>query len=117
MKVGAWLRWMLTVLAIVGLVVGPFAAAGNVAAMAAAPSMSVPEMAADMPCCPDDGQPAIPDCQTTCPVMAMCAGKSLSAAPTFASEAFTIRGDAMRPGSDLIGESLAAEPPARPPRT
>lgn len=116
MKVGAWLRSLLLILAIVGLVAGPFTASGDGAAMAAASSMSMPEMAADMPCCPDE-KTTVPDCQKTCPLMAMCMAKCFSATPTLADETFLLRGDAIRPGSDVIGDPLAIEPPARPPRT
>jgi hypothetical protein len=117
MRVVFRLRWMLTVLAIVGLVVGPFTAPVNAAAIAAASSMSMPDMAADKPCCPGDGQAAVPDCLTTCPLMAMCVGMSLCATLTLVSEAFLIQSDVIRPGRDIMGESLTAEPPPRPPRT
>ncbi|OZA92356.1 MAG: hypothetical protein B7X76_00255 [Azorhizobium sp. 39-67-5] len=118
MKVAAWLRRLLPILAIVGLVAGPFTAPVNGATMAVASTMSMPEMAGDMPCCLDE-KPAVPDCQKTCPLMALCVAKCFSVAPTLSSLAFIFwdRSDALRPGSDVAGAALAIEPPARPPRT
>jgi hypothetical protein len=118
MKVATWLHRLLPILAIVGLVAGSFTAPVNGAAMAAAVDMSMPEMADDMPCCPHE-TPAIPDCQKTCPLMALCMAKCFSVAPMLSRLAFVLRaeGDALRPGSDVMGDALAIEPPARPPRT
>ncbi|MFC3677129.1 hypothetical protein ACFOOQ_16350 [Ferrovibrio xuzhouensis] len=117
MKVGIWLRRLLPILAIVGLVAGPFTAPVTSAAMAAASDMSMPQMADDMPCCPHE-KPAVPDCQKTCPLMATCMAKCFSVTPTLSSLAFIFwdQSDAMRP-SDVLGDALAIEPPARPPRT
>ncbi|WP_394108467.1 hypothetical protein [Xanthobacter autotrophicus] len=118
MNIAAWLQRLLAILAIVGLIAGPFTAPVSGAAMAAASAMSMPEMAGDMPCCPDE-TPAVPNCQKTCPLMALCMAKWFSVAPTLSSLSFVFwdRSDAMRPASDVLGDALAIEPPARPPRT
>lgn len=118
MKVGIWLRRLLPILAIVGLIAGPFTAPVSGAAMAATHDMSMSEMPDDMPCCPHE-KPAVPDCQKTCPLMATCMAKCFSVAPTLSSLAFVFwdQGDALRPVSDALGDALAVEPPARPPRT
>ncbi|TLX44900.1 hypothetical protein FBQ73_00250 [Xanthobacter autotrophicus] len=118
MKVAIWLQRLLAILAIVGLIAGPFTAPVSGAATAATSAMSMPEMAGDMPCCPDE-TPAVPDCQKTCPLMALCMAKCFSVAPTLSSLAFIFWdwSDAMRPASDVLGDALAVEPPARPPRT
>jgi len=118
MKVGTWLRRLLPILAIVGLIVGPFTAPVNGVAMAAASDMSMSAMSDDTPCCPHE-KPAVPDCQKSCPLMATCMAKCFSVAPTLSSLAFFFwdQNDAVRPGSDVVGDALAIEPPARPPRT
>ncbi|OYX88957.1 MAG: hypothetical protein B7Y71_00065 [Xanthobacter sp. 35-67-6] len=117
MKVAPWLRRLLPILAIVGLIAGPFTAPVSGPAMAAASDMSMSAMPDDMPCCPD--KPAVPDCQKTCPLMALCMAKCFSVGPMLSSLAFVLRaeGDAIRPGSDAMGDALSIEPPARPPRT
>lgn len=117
MKVAIWLRKLLPILAIVGLIVGPLTASVSGSAMAAAGDMSMAAMPGDMPCCPDEA-PAVPDCQKSCPLMATCMAKYTSVAPMLSSIAFVFReGDAMRPGSDAMGDALSIEPPAKPPRT
>jgi hypothetical protein len=112
MKPISWLRGLLPFLAIVGLLLGPLAAPVNGGAMAAAAAM--PD---DMPCCPDDG-PAGPDCQKTCPLMALCAAKCFSGAPMLSALATIVLTDgyAIRPARDAFGDSLAVPPPTKPPR-
>lgn len=118
MKVSSWLRRLLPILAIVGLIAGPFTSAVTGPAMAAVSDMSMSAVADDMPCCPDE-KPAVPDCQKTCPLMAMCAAKTFSISPTLSNVALILRstGVAIRPRSDAAGDALTIEPPARPPRT
>jgi hypothetical protein len=118
MKISTWLRRLLPILAIVGLIAGPFTAPVNGAAMAAASDMSTAEMPDDMPCCPHE-KPIVPDCQKTCPLMATCMAKCFSVMPTLSNLTFIFgdQSDALRPGSDVLGDALAIEPPARPPRT
>lgn len=117
MKVSIWLRRLLTILAIVGLIAGPFTAPVTGVAMAAAADTAMAAMPDDMPCCPDEA-PAVPDCQKTCPLMATCMAKCFSVGPMLSSVAFVLRaeGDAILPGSDAMGDALVIEPPARPPR-
>ncbi|OYY82548.1 MAG: hypothetical protein B7Y01_00515 [Xanthobacter sp. 17-67-6] len=108
------LHRLLTILAIVGLVSGPFTASVSGPAMAAATMAAMPD---DMPCCPDE-KPAVPDCQKSCPLMAMCMAKcfSVAPAPSHLASVFWDRRDAVRPSSDAAGDALTIEPPARPPR-
>lgn len=116
MKVAIWLHRLLPILAVVGLVLGPITAPVNSAAMAAAAPMS--EMMDDMPCCPPE-QPFVPDCPMACPLMAVCLAKCFPTAPTLSALNLmqpNIK-DAPAPGSAAFHDSLAAEPPARPPRT
>lgn len=115
MQVSSWLRKLLPILAIVGLVAGPLATPVSGPVMAAASAM--PEMVGDMACCPDE-TPAIPDCQKSCPLMATCMAKCVSVTPVLSNLAFVFRvSGAMRPGSDAMGDALAIAPPARPPRS
>lgn len=119
MKVSTWLRNLLPILAIVGLIVGPFTTPVSGVAMAVASTMSMTAMPDNMPCCPDEA-PAVPDCQKTCPLVAMCMAKCFSVGPMLSSVAFVLRakgGDAIRPGSEAMGDALSIEPPARPPRS
>lgn len=114
MKIRDWLRKLLPILAIVGLIAGPFTAPVGGPALAAASAMA--GMADGMPCCPDE-TPAVPDCQKTCPLMATCMAKCASVAPMLSTLAFILApGDVLRPGSDAMGDALSIAPPARPPR-
>lgn len=114
MKVRNWLRRLLPILAIVGLLAAPFTAPVSGPAMAAATMAAMPD---DIPCCPEENR-ALPDCQKTCPLMAICMAKCFSAGPMLSNVALTLRGgaDVMRPRSDVAGDALMIEPPARPPR-
>lgn len=114
MKVIIWFRKMLPVLAILGLIIGPFATPLSAPAIAGA---SMAAMPADMSCCPDE-TPPMPDCQEACPLMAMCMAKCFSVSPVLAGMAiiFWDKGDRIRPASDVAGDALEIEPPARPPR-
>jgi len=113
--VSIWLRRLLSILAIVGLVVGLFTASVSGTAMAVA---KIAEMPANMPCCPHE-KPAVPDCQKTCPLTATCMANCFSVAPTLSSQALIFRdqSDALWSGTDVADDPLTMEPPARPPRT
>jgi len=114
MKVRAWLPRLLLILAIVGLIARPFTTTVYGPAMAAA---SMAEMPDGMPCCPDN-QPPVSDCQKACLLIAACAAKCLSTMPIFSRLVFALPSDGVfRPGSDMIVDAAAIEPPARPPRT
>lgn len=116
MKVGVWLRTVLPILAIVGLIAGPFVTTMSVPMMAAASTMS--EMPDGMPCCPPE-KPAVPDCQKACTLTTTCMAKCYSITPLFSGMAYVHweQSEVIRPGSDVAGAALALEPPARPPRT
>lgn len=117
------LHRLLPILAIMGLIAGPFTAPVNALTVAAMKDVSMSamaggEMAGEMPCCPD-GTPAVPDCQKSCPLMATCMAKCATAVPMLSpgSVAFRAEVGALRPASDVMGDALAVAPPARPPRT
>lgn len=116
MKVGVWFRTVLPILAIVGLIAGPFVTTMSVPMVAAASTMF--EMPDDMPCCPPE-KPTVPDCQKACPLTTTCMAKCFSITPLLSGVAFVYwkQSDVIRPGSDVAGDALAVEPPARPPRT
>ena len=116
MKVGVWLRTVLPILAIVGLIAGPFVTTMSVPMTVAASTMS--EMPDGMPCCPPE-KPTVPDCQKACPLTTTCMGKCFSITPLLSGVALAYwkQGDVISPGGDVPGDALAVEPPARPPRT
>lgn len=118
MKINSLHRSLLPILVIVGLVVGSLTTPVSEPMNAVASAISMAVMADDVPCCPDHA-PATPDCQKTCPRIATCMAKCFSAGPMLSSVAFLRQpeGDAILPGSDLMGDALTLEPPARPPRT
>ncbi|RTL91470.1 hypothetical protein EJV44_19625 [Ancylobacter aquaticus] len=117
MNLSIRLRRLLPILAILGLIAGPFTSPVSGFAMAAAADMVMAAMPDDMPCCPEKS--AVPDCQKTCPLMATCMAKCVSVGPMLSNLAFVLRAEsnAIRPGSDAMGDALSVEPPARPPRT
>ncbi|MGE0280452.1 MAG: hypothetical protein AB7P20_07550 [Rhizobiaceae bacterium] len=114
MKPLSFTRRLLLALALVGLVLGPMAAAATIPAMAAQAMASMPD---GMPCCPDD-QPAVPDCAKDCPLAIFCVSGFVSVpvpqAPSVVVHVPT--GDEFRAGRDVILSSLVAEPPPRPPK-
>jgi hypothetical protein len=113
------MRRLFPVLMVAGLVLSPFSASAAANAMGRAMGAeAMIAMAGDMPGCPS-GQPAMPDCQKTCPLMTICAANWVAGAPVFATSilAFGVSGDAIRPGNDAFGGPLTEGPPARPPRT
>lgn len=131
MMVIGWLRRLLPILAVAGLVVGPFAAPLNGAALAAADMTghmshdtahepahdTAHDIAHDMACCPDS-MPAEPDCQTACPLMAACASMCFSPLPPAASIfVFAAGPGVFPPGGTAAGDSVPIPPPAQPPRT
>jgi hypothetical protein len=74
----------------------------------------MPDMAADMPCCPDKQSSG--DCQD-CPFVAICLLKVLQAEP--AANVLTrqqLAHERLRPLDDVIAEGLARPPPDHPPR-
>jgi len=96
------------------------AAPSSAAAMDDASMTEMSEMASmpeDMPCCPPE-KPVIPDCQKACPLTAMCMAKCSSVSPllSYSAASIWLRANILRPGSDVIGDTLPGEPPARPPR-
>ena len=118
MKFRIWLRGLLSVFAVIGLISGPVIAQISCATITADDALAVSEMADDMPCCAD-GKPDIPDRQTSCPSMATCMAKCFSVAPVLSSLAFIFwdQSDAIRAGSDVSDDALAIEPSGRPPKT
>lgn len=123
------LRPLLPILAIVGLLLAPIAASAGPAAMtagtmtaqatAAGPMSMSSDMAmpTDMSCCPH-AKPAVPDCQKTCPLMALCS-TALVQLGSIGSDGLPlpIAGKALfgwRSEAQLV--SLSSSPPTRPPR-
>lgn len=116
MNAWSWLRTILPVLAIVGLIFGPVVASASGAAMMAGPAMST--MADGMPCCPHK-QPAAPDCQKDCSLMALCMAKCFAETSVFSAltDRISGNGDLLALASERFPPSHASVPPARPPRS
>jgi hypothetical protein len=104
---------MLAFLAVLGLLLGPLAAAVSVPAMAASASM---EMADGMPC--PDKQPQLPDCGKDCLLVALCMTAFVSStASVDDSLAYPpIVGSRIPPHGYSPGASLHYEPHPKPPK-
>jgi hypothetical protein len=78
---------------------------------------SVSAMADEMPCCPQE-KPARPDCQKTCPLMAICMAKCSLNAPIISARAFILAkaADKIMPRDDWSRDGFGEVPPIRPPR-
>jgi len=117
MNLGVWLRGLLSVIAVIGLVSGPVAAQVTCTTIAADSDLAMSEMADDMPCCADEKRD-IPDRQMSCQSMATCMVKCFSAAPVLSSLSYIFwdNDDTLRSGSDAMVDAHAVEPQGRPPR-
>lgn len=114
MKLRAFTSRMFFVLALLGLVLAPLAAAPAVPAMNAQAMASMPD---GMPCCPDD-KPAVADCAKDCPLAILCV-TGLVSIPTVDAPSLLLRaplGDKFLNGRDVVLASLVGEPPPRPPK-
>jgi hypothetical protein len=114
---------VLSLFALIGMLIAPvsaIAAEYAMADMSVKASVQAEEMAAmtgDMPCCPDQ-QPVKPDCDKSCPFVIICSTSAplalLKAEWTSASLSWTDHVYGEHRSARL--SSLAAEPPARPPK-
>lgn len=121
------IRYLLSGLALLGLVGAPLArpaiAMTMPAAMHAAMSDHAPmsadaatAMPAEMPCCPD--QAPGPDCAKDCPLMALCLVGTVLNLPAGAGLLVPVRlAGLVLPVSDADLASLGRGPPPRPPKT
>ena len=110
---------LLSVLAIIGLLVVPVSLSAAGSAMSAAGGALAQAMADsdDMPCCPDDRR-AKSDCDQSCPLAIICSTSAplalLKADWSSVSLSWTDHVYGEQLSTRL--SSLAAEPPARPPK-
>lgn len=114
---------VLSLFALIGMLVAPvstIAAEYAMSDMSVKASVQMDEMAGmsgDMPCCPDQ-QPVKPDCDKSCPFVIICTTSVplalLKSDWTSASLSWTDQ-DYGEPRFARLS-SLAAEPPARPPK-
>jgi hypothetical protein len=111
------LRNFFSVLAILGLALGPLAASGpgmTAAGSADMAAMEPMDPGDDMPCCPTKQGPL---CHTSCPDMALCFAKCAPAIPTVsAALALPVLAGLVRPGDEARWDTRAERPPPRPPR-
>ena len=123
MKLSAALLRVLSLFALIGVLIAPvstIAAEYTMADMSMKVSSNTEEMTGkmgDMPCCPD-AQPVKPDCDKSCPFVIICSTSAplalLQADWTSASLSWTNHVYQQQSFARL--SSLAAEPPARPPK-
>jgi hypothetical protein len=117
MNARRFLRLLLAVLVTAGLTVAPLAApvaaAGHDAS--AAGMMSMEDMSADMPCCPESQKQN--DCKD-CPWLAICMAKVLQSEPTTDGlQLRTVGSRTLRPGDEPLIAGLTRPPPDQPPRS
>ncbi|WFU28773.1 hypothetical protein QA649_21895 [Bradyrhizobium sp. CB1717] len=115
------LRLLFASLISIGLAVAPLAAPAAASGMASGPAssdtnmMQMADMAADMPCCPQEQKQS--DCQD-CPLLAMCVLKVLQAGPAVVTATRYARPLALlRPLDDALVDGLTRPPPDQPPRS
>ena len=110
---------LLAMLAVVGLIAGPFASRPSIAASEqivaiAHDHASMNDVPDGMPCCPDTQQKS--DCAKDCPFMAACSGIVF---PPIASGALIVPLTLLAvisPADEPELSGLAQGPPARPPK-
>jgi hypothetical protein len=113
---------VLSLFALIGMLVAPVSTVAAELAMAdiSATAVSMHEMAGmagDMPCCPDE-QPVKPDCDKSCPFVIICS----TLAPLALLRADWISASLSWTDHAYVEHrfarfySIAAEPPARPPK-
>jgi hypothetical protein len=117
---------LLPLLAVLALVLAPFAAPaaarGMIAPMAAADAGMSPASAgydvamADVPCCAPV-QSSMPEGSKACPLAALCHAKLVQGVLTASAVLrWFSPAQALVPGNDATPETLAQDPPARPPQ-
>ncbi len=118
----SWLRRLLPILAVVGMVTAPVAAVACAGAMAAAnatmsPAPSDKTMSDHMPCCPNQQQTPGSG-KATCPLMGLCAAQYLAngSVTTSVLPLPVIAAKLFGPRAETLLASLAPSPPTRPPR-
>ncbi|MBR1128029.1 hypothetical protein [Bradyrhizobium iriomotense] len=112
------LRLLFASLISIGLAVAPLVAPAAASGPASSDTrmMQMADMAADMPCCPEEEQKQS-GCQD-CPLLAMCVLKVLQAGPAVATAIRYARPLALlRPLDDAIVDGLVRPPPDHPPRS
>lgn len=106
---------LLAVLVIVGLVAAPLVTPAAAKRLTVAMAMDMPDMSADMPCCPDTQHNN--NCQD-CPLVAMCMLTVAQAEPPFFNWIMAPVSTRTRHFVfvDLISDGLVGAPPDHPPR-
>ena len=110
---------LLSVIAVIGLLVFPISAvaAGNAMAVAEQAQAQAMSDMGDMPCCPGI-KPMKPDCGKDCPLVVICTTSTAVhlAKADWSPAAIHWSSMDFRPLASSALASLAAEPPARPPK-
>lgn len=109
---------LLALFALLGMLIAPVSTIAAENAMALSKIAVMPGMQDDMPCCPD-AKPVMPDCGKSCPLVIICTSSAVFALPrddwSAARLSWTSHVYADMQFDRL--SSVAAEPPARPPRS
>jgi len=119
---------ILCAFAMLAVLMGPASVTAAAAAMASSGSMTGmtmdmadqspdEEAMADMPCCPEEKKPAVPDCMKSCPLALVCSTVIVGNLSAAASLPVVLPLPMSFP--HLAGEEFASalvEPPPRPPR-
>jgi hypothetical protein len=115
MNVRATICRFVSVLALMGLVLAPFARPVQALPMASHAEQADMAMPDGMPCCPDEAP--MKDCAKTCPLMNVCMAVALQALVPASTLALPQLSAAVIHGSSDPGlAGLAADPPPRPPK-
>lgn len=116
---------ILCALAMLAVLMGPASVDAAAAAMASSGGMAgmsmeqapVEEAMADMPCCPEEKKPAVPDCTKSCPLALVCSTAVVGILS--ASAGMPLIHPLPLSFPPVPGEERASalvEPPPRPPR-
>lgn len=120
MKLWNTIRHLLSVLAVLGVVIAPFAASAALGGIGVPVSMAAASSdmgeQGDMPCCPPE-KPVMPDCMKACPLLAVCLGKTIQGAGSAAPLPVRLgTEEALVPGDEAVLRTRTQGPPLRPPQ-
>jgi len=106
---------LLTAVALLGMLLAPFAPGAVAMSIAAHATADMSMMkGGSMPCCPDEA-PA-ESCAKSCPLMAMCVNQALPAQPGFILQTFEMQPIKLVAANDAPLDGRAENPPPKPPK-
>ena len=106
---------LLTAVALLGMLLAPFAPGAMAMSSAAHATADMSMMTGgSMPCCPDEA-PA-KSCAKSCPLMAMCVNQALPAQPGFILQTFEMQPIKLVAANDAPLDGRAENPLPKPPK-